>query len=66
MILTKSDFLTKYENVAPLHLEFERDRVTISSINDWNVNKEIQKYVASSENCYFISLEFKEIVIKIE
>jgi len=64
--LTKTDFLDHYEKVKPLHLEFQSDRVIISNINDWKINREIQEYVARSENCYFIELKYKSMEIKID
>ena len=63
--VTKSDFLSHYEN-KNVSIEFSFDNVNITGIKDWNTNQEIQEYVAKADNCHFITLEFSQVVIRLE
>jgi len=63
--VTKSDFLSHYEN-KNVSIEFTYDNVNITGIKDWETNKEIQEYVAKADNCYFITLEFSTVEIRLD
>ena len=63
--LTKADFLEKCDK-ANVAVEFHSNNITISNIKDWNVNRDLQKYVVGSDNCYFISMEFSKMEIRIK
>lgn len=63
--LTKKDFFDKYGD-SNFTLSFASDNLTISNVKNWDYHKEIQRYTLSSDNCYFITLEFDEMVIRID
>ena len=65
MKLTKQDFFDKFNDA--IGMDFSYGNVTISGNNmNWILNRKIQKMVGESDNCYFIRLEYKELVIRID
>ena len=58
MNLTKEDFFKKYSDNRLITLTFAHDNLDITIKDSWEINREIQKYVLHSNNCYFISLDY--------
>lgn len=63
MELTKEDFFKKYSDT---NISFDNENIIIKNLQDWNKIIEIQKYVLSSDNCYFIELDYNVLHIRLE
>ena len=64
--LTKEDFFKKYSDNRLITLTFAHDNLDITIKDSWEINREIQKYVLHSNNCYFISLDYTKMAIRID
>jgi len=60
MKLSRKDFVEKYDNVS-----FNSNDVCVKT-EDWDENINLQRFVLSSSNCYFIRLDSDEAIIRIE